>query len=260
MGGENNFDDLSFFENNEFQNLNREFLRGSMDGNRNEEDKGLIHKAINLSKKGAENIQKGIIKTLEKTNLNNAPSIISNSTTADTGSVFSNFPSFNSQTRENESNSLFAFTTLLSYKNFPIFCLLFGISILFMILSFFTLPMIVISPRQFGSLFTISSICFVASLSFLKGISSLYYHLIEKKRLPFTAAYILSLLSTLYFTIIKPLYLLALITSVVQVLALISFIVSYIPGGSGAIKMLINALVTYIKNLFRQNNSSDLPF
>ncbi|KAI4836558.1 protein transport protein SFT2 [Plasmodium brasilianum] len=182
MGGENNFDDLSFFENNEFQNLNREFLRGSMDGNRNEEDKGLIHKAINLSKKGAENIQKGIIKTLEKTNLNNAPSIVSNSTTADTGSVFSNFPSFNSQTRENESNSLFAFTTLLSYKNFPIFCLLFGISILFMILSFFTLPMIVISPRQFGSLFTISSICFVASLSFLKGISSLYYHLIEKKR------------------------------------------------------------------------------
>ncbi|SCP05542.1 protein transport protein SFT2, putative [Plasmodium ovale] len=260
MGGENNYDGLSFFENSEFQNLNREYLRGTMEGSRNEEEKGLIQKAISLSKKGAENIQKGIKKTLEKTNLNNAPSVVSNSTTADTGSVFSNFPLFNNQNRENESSSLFAFTTMLSYKNFPMFCLLFGISILFMILSFFTLPMIVITPRQFGFFFTLSSICFVASLSFLKGFSSLYYHLMEKKRLPFTTAYILSLLSTLYFTVIKPLYLLALITSVVQVLALISFIVSYIPGGSGAIKMLITALFTYIKNLFRRNNSADLPF
>ncbi|GAB67844.1 SFT2-like protein [Plasmodium cynomolgi strain B] len=260
MGGENNFDGLSFFENNEFQNINRDFLRGSMDSTANEEEKGLIQKAISLSKKGAENIQKGIKKTLEKTNLNNAPSLVSNSTTAETGSMFSNFPLFNSQSRENEPNSFFAFTTVLSYKNFPLFCLFFGISILFLILSFFTLPMIVITPRQFGFFFTLSSICFVTSLAFLKGFSSLYYHLMEKNRLPFTAAYILSLLSTLYFTVIKPLYLLALITSIVQVFALISFIVSYIPGGSGAIKMLLTTLFTYIKNLFRRGNSSDLPF
>ncbi|GAW82345.1 protein transport protein SFT2 [Plasmodium gonderi] len=260
MEGENNYDGLSFFDKNEFDNMNREFLRSTMDGSANEEEKGLIQKAISLSKKGAENIQKGIKKTLEKTNLNNAPSIVSNSTTAETGSMFSNFPLFNNQNRENESNSFFAFTTVLSYKNFPLFCLLFGISIIFLILSFFTLPMIVITPRQFGFFFTLSSICFVSSLAFLKGFSSLYYHLMEKNRLPFTSAYILSLLSTLYFTIIKPLYLLALITSVVQVLALISFIVSYIPGGSGAIRMLLSAMFTYIKNLFRRNNSSDLPF
>ncbi|CRH01182.1 protein transport protein SFT2, putative [Plasmodium relictum] len=253
---ENKYEGLSFFENNEFQNLNNEFLKGSMDHNKNEE-KGLIQKAIGLSKKGAENFQKGFKATLEKTNLTNAPSISSNSTAAETESIFSNFPIFNNQSRNNESNSFLGFTTILSYKNFPLFCVLFGISILFMILSFLTLPMIVIAPRQFGFFFTLSSISFVTSLAFLKGFSSLYFHLLERKRLPFTAAYILSLASTLYFTVIRPLYLLALITSVVQVLALISFIVSYIPE---AIKMLINALYSYIKKLFRKNNSSDLPF
>ncbi|CRG94939.1 protein transport protein SFT2, putative [Plasmodium gallinaceum] len=256
----NKYEGLSFFENNEFQNLNNEFLKGSMDNNKNEEEKGLIEKAIGLSKKGAENIQKGFKATLEKTNLTNTPSISSNSTAAETESIFSNFPLFNNQNRNNESNTFFGFTALLSYKNFPLFCVLFGVSVLFMILSFLTLPMIVIAPRQFGFFFTLSSISFVSSLAFLKGFSSLYFHLLEKKRLPFTTAYILSLVSTLYFTVISPLYLLALITSIVQVLALISFIVSYIPGGSEAIKMLINALYSYIKKLFRKNNSSDLPF
>ncbi|ETB62942.1 hypothetical protein YYC_00564 [Plasmodium yoelii 17X] len=208
MGGENNFDGLSFFESNNFQNTNRDFMRGTMDDNNSRsEEKGLLEKAISFSKKGAESIQKGIKKTLDKTNLNSSPSLISNSTTADTGSMFSNFPSFTNQNRENSTSSIYAFTTLLSYKNFPLFCLLFGISIVFMILSLFTLPMIVITPRQFGFFFTISSICFVLSLAFLKGFSNLYAHLTEKKRLPFTSAYILSLVATLYFTIIKPFYL-----------------------------------------------------
>ncbi|KYN94660.1 protein transport protein SFT2, putative [Plasmodium reichenowi] len=228
--GENKFDGLSFFENNEFQNMN--FIRGSMDNNRNEEEKGLIQKAIDLSKKGAETLQKGLKETLGKNNMNDGASMVSNSTTAESGSMFSNFPLFNNnnQNRENETSSFFAFTTLVSYKNFPLFCILFGISVLFMILSFFTLPMIVITPRQFGFFFTVSSICFVSSLAFLKGFSNLYHHLMEKQRLPFTTAYILSLVSTLYFTLINPLYLLALITSVIQMLALISFLVEQEPS------------------------------
>ncbi|KEG04807.1 protein transport protein SFT2, putative [Plasmodium vinckei vinckei] len=261
MGGENNFDGLSFFDNNDFQNSNRDYVRGAMDDNNNRsEEKGLLEKAISFSKKGAETIQKGIKKTLDKTNLNSSPSLISNSTAADTGSMFSNFPSFTNQNSENSASTAYAFTTLLSYKNFPLFCLLFGISIVFMLLSIFTLPMIVISPRQFGFFFTLASICFVSSLAFLKGFSNLYAHLTEKNRLPFTTAYILSLISTLYYTVISPFYLFALITSIIQVFALISFILSYIPGGANVIKMVLTGMYNYIKGLFRRNNSSDLPF
>ncbi|VWU50186.1 protein transport protein SFT2, putative [Hepatocystis sp. ex Piliocolobus tephrosceles] len=280
MANGNMYDGLSFFENNDFQNINKEYLRGSMEHNNNKnnnnnmnngsssnsnifnnnEGEGLLQKAISLSKLGAENIQKGIKKTFEKTNLNTSPSVISNSTAADSGSMFSNFPLFNLQNAEQQTNSFVTLTTLLSYKNFPLFCLFFGISMCFLLLSFFTLPMIVISPRQFGSFFTLSSICFVISLAFLKGTSNLYYHLTEKKRLPFTTAYILSLIFTLYFSVINPMYLLALITTIVQVLALISFIASYIPGGANAIKLLITTMITYLRNLFQRNNSSDLPF
>lgn len=262
---ENKYGTLSFFENNEFNNLNNEFLKGSMD-NKNEEEKGLIQKAIDMSKKGAENLQKGFKSTLDKANLNTGNTGVTNSTAAETESMFSSFSLFNNangnstNAYNSTNNSFFGITALLSYKNFPIFCVLLGVSIVFTFLSFVTLPMIVIAPKQFGLFFTFASISFISSLAFLKGFSNLCIHLMERKRLPFTIAYILSLISTLYFTLISPLYLLALITSIVQFLALVSFLVSYIPGGSEAIKMLFGAASTFIKRLFRKNEGSDLPF
>lgn len=275
--GENKYGTLSFFENTEFDNLNREFLNGPMQ-NKTEEEKGLIQKAIGYSKKGAENFQKGFKATLDKANFTNTNNIningsgypgSSSSTKAETESVFSSFSNFSIFNHNNNNNSsqgqnkpvgsFYGVTTLLSYKNFPVFCVLFGVSVMFFVLAFLTLPMIVIAPRQFGLFFTLASISFVSSLAFLKGFSNFYFHLVEKNRLPFTLAYIISLICTFYFTVTRPIYLLALVTSVVQVLALISFLITYISGGANAIKMILGAIYSYGKGLFRKGDS-DLPF
>lgn len=149
---ENKYGTLSFFDNNAYDTLDRESLNGAME-NKNEEEKGLIEKAIGYSKKGAENLQKGFKATLNKANFTNNSNFnypgSSNSTAAETESVFSSFSKFSlyssnnsnnnnaNQNRNKTTSSFGSVATLLSYKNFPIFCILFAVSAIFFFFSSF---------------------------------------------------------------------------------------------------------------------------
>ena len=65
-----------------------------------------------------------------------------------------------------------------------------------------------------------------------------FKHLASVERLPFSVSYGLSLVGTLYCSLVMGSYLLTLIFSIVQVVALSYFLVSYIPGGTGALTMV----------------------
>ena len=78
-------------------------------------------------------------------------------------------------------------------------------------------------------------------------------------RLPFTLAYLLSLMATVYVTLVQPSYLLTLVCTIVQLGALGSFLVSYIPGGVPFLTMVKDSALSFFWSYFGRDSGSILP-
>jgi hypothetical protein len=72
---------------------------------------------------------------------------------------------------------------------------------------------------------------FVCSFSFLWGPVNHLQHLFSRDRLPFTATYFGTLFATLYFALHMQSTPLTVLCAVGQIVALLWFLISYIPGG-----------------------------
>ncbi|XP_064386280.1 uncharacterized protein LOC135334849 [Halichondria panicea] len=92
-------------------------------------------------------------------------------------------------------------------------------------------PMLVLRARKFAILFTLGSVCSLGSFSFLWGPWEHVKHLLSVSRLPFTISYLTTIALTLYCALGLHNTLFTLICAVAQLLALIWFLVSYLPGG-----------------------------
>eukprot|EP00920_Eleutheroschizon_duboscqi_P033189 GHVT01080112.1.p1 GENE.GHVT01080112.1~~GHVT01080112.1.p1 ORF type:complete len:321 (+),score=13.27 GHVT01080112.1:348-1310(+) len=148
-------------------------------------------------------------------------------------------------------------TTRLIY-----FAIAVGVGLLFMTLAFFTLPLLLLAPAKFASFFTIGSICIMSSLGFLKGFQPFIAHLMTWERLPFTFTYVGSLFLTLYATMVVKSYILTLVFSIVQMTAVVSFLVSYVPGGKRALRFVASSGWAVVKRGCRCRDgggSSSLP-
>lgn len=152
---------------------------------------------------------------------------------------------------------------------------LLSISMLSCLQSTFYIPLLVLKARKFSILFTLGSIFIIlrydwmtehltqkpmnfrfCSFSVLWGPVSHMKHLFSKERLPFTLTYFGSLFITLYFALnvcliasnrtlivffqVKSTLLTALF-AVIQVIALIWYVVSYLPGGQTGLMFLTKA-------------------
>lgn len=109
-------------------------------------------------------------------------------------------------------------------------CLAFG-TICF-VMAFLLTPVLIVKSRKFAVLFTLGSLFSLGSFSFLWGPWEHIKHLLSLSRLPFTAAYIISIIATLYFALVMHSTILTIPCAITQVLALIWFLISYIPGGT----------------------------
>jgi len=98
------------------------------------------------------------------------------------------------------------------------------------------LPLLLINPRKFSLLFTLGSVFTLSSFSFLWGPYNHMVHLFSKERLPFTATYFSTLIATLYCAMGLQSAILTPIAAVLQVLALLWFVISYVPGGQTGLK------------------------
>jgi len=99
-------------------------------------------------------------------------------------------------------------------------------------IAFFTLPLLAIRPAKFALSFSLGSLLVMFGFSVLIGPVNHLMHLISKERLPFSAAYLSSLGLTLYFALGPHSYFGCLMGAVVQVIALLSYVVAYFPGGT----------------------------
>ncbi|TRY76405.1 hypothetical protein TCAL_00035 [Tigriopus californicus] len=108
-------------------------------------------------------------------------------------------------------------------------CLSMGV-LCFGLASLYT-PVLILYARKFALLFSLGSVFTLGSFSLLWGPVNHFKHLTSSERWPFTAVYTLTLVGTLYFSMGLQSTVLTVIAAVGQVMALLWFVISYIPGG-----------------------------
>ncbi|KAG8843629.1 protein transport protein sft2 [Serendipita sp. 411] len=136
--------------------------------------------------------------------------------------------------RTNEEEAAFALSRWERLVGF-IFCIL-GAAACFAIAFFIHLPLFALRPAKFATSITLGSILVMLGFIILIGPLNQLKHLISPERLPFSAAYIASLVLTIYFSMINPSYIGAIVAAVVQVGALMTYVAAYFPGGVQTLK------------------------
>lgn len=111
-----------------------------------------------------------------------------------------------------------------------------GLGLFFFSFATLYVPVIVLKARKFALLFSLGSLFTLGSFSFLWGPWNHIQHLFGKERLPFTLVYLGTLVGTLYFALALQSYMLTSVAAVCQVMALLWFVISYIPGGQTGMK------------------------
>ncbi len=136
-----------------------------------------------------------------------------------------------------------------SYKYF-MFLLVIGVIITFFSLMF--LPLVIVSPTKFVSLFSLGSMIILSSFVFLHGTKDFIMMLFSRKRYLYSILYILSLCIGLYFAVINPYFIICLICSVIQLITLIIFTLSFIPGGNAGINLILGFILSPFKKIFNK--------
>lgn len=118
-----------------------------------------------------------------------------------------------------------------------------GFGALFLVLAFVLfLPVLVVAPAKFALTFSIGSGLVIAALGALRGYGRLFKQLVATDRLPFSAAYVASLVLTLYCSLFVRSYLLSLLFCGIQVVTLVYFLASFFPGGTSGARFLMGGL------------------
>ncbi|GIY27281.1 protein transport protein SFT2 [Caerostris darwini] len=97
-------------------------------------------------------------------------------------------------------------------------------------------PVLLLKARKFCLLYSMGSLFIIGSFSLLWGPCNHIKHLFSYERLPFTTVYFGTMFLTLYSALWMKNTILTAIFAVAQVIALLWYIVSYIPGGQTGLK------------------------
>ncbi|CAG9122719.1 hypothetical protein JYU34_004015 [Plutella xylostella] len=128
-------------------------------------------------------------------------------------------------------------------------CMFFGV--LCFILSFLYIPLLLLQARKFALLFTLGSLFFIFSFSFLWGPWAHLKSLFSKDKALSTTLYGSTLLATLYCALHLQSTPLTIVCAVAQVIALMWMMMGSIPGGSSGMR--------FFGSMFKSSVSSTLP-
>jgi len=112
--------------------------------------------------------------------------------------------------------------------------------VVFLLFAFgFALPVIVLAPAKFAFSFTIGCAMIMSAMAALRGWKSQVNHMLEWERMPFSICYLGSMSGTLYAAMVMHSYVLSIVCSAAQVVALLYYIMSYFPGGTAGVKYVL---------------------
>jgi hypothetical protein len=130
-------------------------------------------------------------------------------------------------------------------KSYTLFFTFIAVGIGLIFLSLLFLPMAVLAPQKFVSLFSLGSFVTLISFIFIYGTSAYLGMLFTNSRAIFSTLFIISIFLGLYFCFFnQTYYLIALFCALIQLITLIIFILSFIPGGSMGISFFTSMLMS----------------
>jgi len=140
-------------------------------------------------------------------------------------------------------------------QRFKVFCALLFLSALFFALAFFIgVPLLAMKPQKFALSFTCGSLTFMGSFAILKGPYEHFSSMFTVQRMPFTTIYLGSIAMTLYLTCTKgglKGYAYVLIASGVQLMALLWYLVSFLPGGTMGLQIVARSICTLLQPVLK---------
>jgi len=113
---------------------------------------------------------------------------------------------------------------------------IFMLGLMLVSLSLSFLPLLPIQPQKFALLFSLGSMTMLGSVAFLKGPAAFLGAMAQRDKIPFSVAYGVGLLGSFWATLIARSYLFTAIFVFAQVVGLLYFLASFVPGG----KALLN--------------------
>ncbi|KAL9224899.1 hypothetical protein vseg_000881 [Gypsophila vaccaria] len=153
--------------------------------------------------------------------------------------------------RELPGNLQTATSNVPSGKALMYFGLLLATGTFFVFIAFtMFLPVMVLMPQKFAICFTLGCGFIVGSFFALRGPSNQLAHMSTKERLPFSLGMLGCMVGTIYVSMVLHSYILSVLFSVLQILALSYYAISYFPGGSAGVKFLTSALTSSVTRFF----------
>ncbi|GMH25471.1 hypothetical protein Nepgr_027314 [Nepenthes gracilis] len=153
--------------------------------------------------------------------------------------------------RDLPGNLQSAASSVPSGKALMYFGLLLATGVFFILIAFtMFLPVMVLMPQKFSICFTLGCGFIIGSFFALRGPSSQLAHMSSKERLPFTLGFLGCMGGTIYVSMVLHSYILSVLFSALQVLALVYYAISYFPGGSAGMKFITSALTSSILKCF----------
>lgn len=134
-------------------------------------------------------------------------------------------------------------------RNLTLFISFILIGSFLLCISLFLLPLIITSPSKFSFAFSFGSIFILISFLFLKGTKAYFEKLFENKRFWISVSYICSVIIGICFSLGRH-YFISLICSAVQLISMVMFILSFIPGCQCGINFIKNKLSSPFTKVF----------
>ena len=131
------------------------------------------------------------------------------------------------------------------------FVVCFAMGILCFCLSAIYVPVLLLKARKFALLYTLGSVFFLSSFCFLLGPLNYLKSLFTAERRCFSVSYFATLIATLYCALHLQSTPLTVLFAVLQLIAMLSFLVSHIPGGTKGLM--------FFTRIFKSSVNSTLP-
>lgn len=143
------------------------------------------------------------------------------------------------------------YCTLTRTQRFMAFGACVFLGIVCFILSFALIPVLIFQARKFSLLFTLGSLFFILSFSFLYGPWAHLQSMFSKERALSTVLYSVTLIATLYCALHLQSTILTVLSAVAQVVALLWMMMDAIPGGALGTR--------FFGSMFKSSVSNTLP-
>ena len=142
-------------------------------------------------------------------------------------------------------------------KNITVFLALLAMGSLLLCFSIFMIPFIITSPSKFSLCFAFGSSLVLISFLFYHGTKNYILKLFDKKRFTITVLFICSILVGIIFSIGKH-YFISLLCSLFQLLSLVLFVLTFIPGGRNGINCIKRQVTSPFVRVFMRMAENEI--